>query len=918
MLPMTLIRKHGKSWIPLVICIVFLVIHPALAATLDASFDEDGKVLTDMSGGTSFIDTAAMVEQGDGKIVAVGYTGSHMALMRFNTNGTLDTTFGGDGKVVLTLADADFATRAVIDANGKIVVVGYNAASYFLAYLLVARVNSDGTLDTTFSGDGWMKIDMGGASDVRPSSVAIDQNNRILVTGNTNPNSYQPGPFVMRLRPNGGLDTTFDGDGRLVPPLNPCTDVAIDGQGRILLAGSGQGLALARLNYNGSLDTSFAGTGLVYDTSTYVTPNSQVAVLDNGNIAVTGKRTWPSEMFVQIRYTESGNRRHTFGNDGYSEVTLGEFANNHDSYRSSIAPNGTVTIAAVAYDTTADPPQNAHIRLARFAPNGTLDSNFGGDGKVDLPPSVGLYLTAFLVQRDGRAIVNSGLSFARLNSGGALDAQWSGGIVKGAAALLDSISALAIDNGGKIVVAGGSTAYPDYYTGMARYLPDGKLDTSFGNGGKVLSSSLNYFPAVKLLIDGAGRILTVGGVRDDGLDRLVMARFNSNGSPDTSFGQGGRIVYSKLGSYPYALYPNGAALLPDGKIVVGMRGVIARFNSNGSADTSFGDNSFLPGFRRLTELDKANKMVPDNEGRFVFTVSESGNFGVVRLNANGTVDSTFGKDGKAIIDLGKTEEPWSLAVAPDGKILVGGYSEPPFNGIRANFYNASAALVRLNANGSLDTSFNNGKLLVPTTQGRAFGALVVDKFGRIWANVYAKDDFKMARVRSDGRLDTTFGVGGFFSVNFGGIDHANPIALDKAGRMVMGGVSDANGDDDFALARIVDTPEMTVSGSSALEGNSGTVTVPFTITLSAPSLATITVRYATANGTATSGSDYVAKGGTLTFLPGQIEKQLMLVVNGDTLPEGDETVLLNLSSPVNVTLRESQATSSIINDDNAQ
>ena len=99
------------------------------------------------------------------------------------------------------------------------------------------------------------------------------------------------------------------------------------------------------------------------------------------------------------------------------------------------------------------------------------------------------------------------------------------------------------------------------------------------------------------------------------------------------------------------------------------------------------------------------------------------------------------------------------------------------------------------------------------------------------------------------------------------------------------------------------------------EGNTGTKTASFTVTLSAASGQTVTVNYATANGTATAGSDYVARTGTLTFAPGVTSQPVAVTLNGDALNEADETVLVNLSGATNATITDSQATLTITNDD---
>jgi Calx-beta domain len=111
------------------------------------------------------------------------------------------------------------------------------------------------------------------------------------------------------------------------------------------------------------------------------------------------------------------------------------------------------------------------------------------------------------------------------------------------------------------------------------------------------------------------------------------------------------------------------------------------------------------------------------------------------------------------------------------------------------------------------------------------------------------------------------------------------------------------------------TPSLSIADASVTEGNAGTTTANFAVTLSAVASGTVTVSYATANGTATAGSDYVATSGTLTFAAGTITKTIPVTVNGDTTGEPNETFLVNLSAPSGATLADSQATGTIVNDD---
>src|SRR5688572_13755652 len=255
----------------------------ALAASgdLDTTFDNDGLVTSyavpsDPSRADAGTDIAI---QADGKIVAVGgsyvpLTGnSDFAILRYNTNGLLDTTFNGDGRLITNIGGFDRAAAVAIQPNGKIVAAGEKCSlSMGPCDIALARYNANGTLDTTFSGDGKQTNDFGGGSNGSYGSVAIQSNGKIVVSGymhNGTDNDFA----VYRYLSNGSLDTTFSGDGMVnigfgAGSQDIAADVVLQSNGKILVVGASgdtnnanNNFAIARLNANGSLDTTFSSDG---------------------------------------------------------------------------------------------------------------------------------------------------------------------------------------------------------------------------------------------------------------------------------------------------------------------------------------------------------------------------------------------------------------------------------------------------------------------------------------------------------------------------------------------------------------------------------------------------------------------------------------------------------------------------------
>ena len=193
--------------------------------------------------------------------------GGSFGLARYNTDGSLDTTFGGDGRVINSFSYRDDARAVAVQGDGKIVVVGRAQLGKY--DFLVVRYNADGSLDTTFDGDGWVTTDFAGSHD-RAYAVTLQTDGKIVVAG-----SALLGPTIndfalARYNSDGSLDTSFDGDGRATTSFHPAGsndfayDVAVQTDGKIVAAGytwsDGGAFALARYNSDGSLDTSFNPT----------------------------------------------------------------------------------------------------------------------------------------------------------------------------------------------------------------------------------------------------------------------------------------------------------------------------------------------------------------------------------------------------------------------------------------------------------------------------------------------------------------------------------------------------------------------------------------------------------------------------------------------------------------------------------
>ena len=394
----------------------------ATAGALDTSFGGDGKVVLDPSfGGDGKVVTngTLLAIQADGKIVLAGD-----GVSRYNSDGTLDASFGVNGKVRTTNPEGPrawrhsfvdmfgFANGVAIQADGKIVVVGGGSGPHsdYPGFAL-ARWNSDGTLDATFGVDGKVRTHFSAKSSDSASGVAIQADGKIVVAGvaGSGPDKH-PVFALARYNSDGTLDTSFGVDGKVETDFSPrgdgAADVAIQADGRIVVIGNAAGrgkFALARYNSDGTLDATFGGDGKVMTDFTSGSDwASGVAIQADGRIVAAGAAGYYSghSRFALARYNSDGTLDATFGVDG---KVMTDFTSASDSASGvAIQADGRIVAAGVAGDQSG----NSKFALARYNSDGTLDASFGVDGKIetDFTPR-GDFASGVAIQTDGKIVV---------------------------------------------------------------------------------------------------------------------------------------------------------------------------------------------------------------------------------------------------------------------------------------------------------------------------------------------------------------------------------------------------------------------------------------------------------------------------------------------------------------------------------
>jgi uncharacterized delta-60 repeat protein len=355
---------------------------------------------------------------------------------------------------------------------------------------------------------------------------------------------------------------------------------------------------------------------------------------------------------------------------------------------------------------------------AQAAPGG-LDPSFGTGGilKTAVP---GNQAPAVVLQPDGKIVVTGSSSVIRYKPDGSLDSSFgTGGVVTRADT---HFNALALQPDGKILVAGFAfnPPIPGVFE-LERYLPDGSLDPSFGSGGVATTRIFSgYQPEIgALALQADGKIIAAGG---DGA-RVTVARYLPDGSLDTSFGPGGIVTTT-----PAAGEAQAVAVQSDGKIVVAGSGwpfadygSIVRYRPDGSLDPSFATGGIV-----ATPLGPLHALVLQPDGKILVGGGAyrflSQAFGVARYNPDGSPDLSFGTGGETMTDAGWSGGTQAIALQPDGDIVAAGQGSP-----RSVTYSNSFqfALVRYHPDGALDTGFGAcGRAMTAFSSGNGTGALV--------------------------------------------------------------------------------------------------------------------------------------------------------------------------------------------------
>ena len=503
----------------------------------------------------------------------------------------------------------------------------------------------------------------------------------------------------------------------------------------------------------------------------------------------------------------------------------------------------------------------------------------------------------------------------------------SGGIAKDSSAgAEEALDALLLPDGRIVAagyrVSGGST---DFVVG--RYTASGALDGSFGIGGHAVTNfgtAGSNDVAQALARNASGTLLAAGHTTDSGNADFALARYTASGGVDTGWDGDGKVTTAFGGGLNDVAFA--VVLQSDGKAVaVGQSEdatdsdfALARYNTNGSLDTGYDTDGRVTTDIGPGNRDVAHAAAVQGDGKVVvagYTESLSGrDVALARYTTAGALDTTFGGgDGIVVTPIsgGLDDEVHALALQPDGKIVVAGLAE--------NGSNDDVAVLRYNANGTLDGGFGSGGI-VTTGVGSSHDnaeAVAIQPDGRILVagsslNDDDTTDVLMVRYNGNGSLDGTFDGDGRFLRGGGDDDAARAVFVQPDTNMVTAGTFDKGSSSSLGLMRVLGET-ITVDDVSVAVPASGSTTASFTVSLGVPSLETVTVDFATADGSAVAGVDYDGTSGTLSFAPGETSKPVTVTVRPSGSVEPDQNFFLTLSNPVKASILDGTGIATLIN-----
>ena len=717
----------------------------------------DGSYDTSFVIGTAFNSSVFTTSvQVDGKLIVAGdftsYSGlSYNRIIRLNTNGSLDNSF-----VIGTGFPGGSVRASAIQSDGKILVGGSFFSYSGINSSNIARLNSNGSYDSTFM------VNQSFNSTVE--TISIQSDGKIIVGGVFT--AYQGESFnrIVRLNTDGSYDSTFRIGYGLTSQVLGSTILA---DGRILLSGNFTGYQsipsnnILQLNTNGTLDTLFdTGSGFNGTVTTIEEEN-------NGKILVGGTYTqYQGSSFTQYR-----NRIARLNTDGSydSSFNIGQGYNSTINNISINPLNGDIFVGGQFTNHSGYDVSN----ILRINSDGSYDTTFTA--------GFDLFVEEIKVQPNSKILVGGQFSrynqtvirhkIARLNSDGSLDYSFdpNGGQFFTNSGFDGTVESIGVKSDGKLLVGGLFTSYHD--TKDRNFLIGLNSDSSYDPTFNVGIGFNNYVS--RLLVHTDNEIFVVG--------EFTKYRYENNYKSLVKLLNNGGIDYQFNPNGGFNSEVNSSSIQTDGKILVGGRFTtygekqtmyFDSINTDGTPNTNFSINQGFNEFVEVSDFQTDGKVLV---GGYFTEYQSIPAYKLVRINSNGEYDTTFTLSSTITNNKSEDEIIYSVKVQNDNKIVIGGVFLSLYNG------NLTRNLIRLNSDGSLDPSFNVGggvtfgvTSIISQTDGKLVIGGFFDRFNQINQN-------GISQLNSDGSHDPTFNTGIGFNRS------VRTSALQSDGKVVVGG-----------------------------------------------------------------------------------------------------------------------------------
>ena len=774
----------------------------SFSQTLDPTFGSNGGIVLGQystSKSNDKLTTASL--QSDGKVILIGNSDSRGFIARVSVSGSLDTSFNNYGFGFFS----NVLEALVIQSNNKILVGGGS---------FVTRLNSDGTNDSTFNNLGYVSLSINGSSLVI-KNLSLLSNGKIIATGYVS-NGSNRDFAIVKLNSDGTLDTTFDLDGKAILQLPDSNDylfaTGLQSDGKIVVAGlrinitdSSTDYIISRFNSIGSLDTSFGVNGIVISQTGIQSLDFQ----SDGKIITAGVNTSsvsnasiseiPTNLYVK-RYNLNGTQDPSFSiiKANYRSSNVYQKPNVKCLSSGKILLSGSYFNSANGYKFYA---------INQFNSDGSADSSFSSNGTSYLGNGIfNSYSSFLIVKPDGKLLTGGtrfnsefGLEIIQTTNSGVLDFIFNLNLSQGT----DNITKVIEQPNGKTIVMVSSKINNNSTdkTLLIRYNVNGTVDTTFGiNSNGIVDLGTGFGYVLKQQLDG--KLIVAINQSNININNGKIYRITSDGILDNSFGSGNGLV-NILNDEGEGQFVDDILFGNDGKIFIlfdywDVNNVLSygirKLNIDGTIDSAYGLNGMAVitrfNFYSTTEEEFPISFIinPDNSivvaGVLYIPYVAGRSTGIIKFNSLGQIDSSFGINGKKIIE---NNTPIKLLLDTNSNLYL-----------NSSISGGLTTTTKFSSNGVLDTNFGTNGIV---TDSNYYSEMVLQLDNKIIKAGKINSHFGITRYNAIGTLDISFGTNGYINTPIYYNSNINDLVILNSGKLLAAGNSFNGSNQVMALAR---------------------------------------------------------------------------------------------------------------------